>query len=72
MIIGDKNDNPSTNGEKRVLVYAYENGYLPNPVNIGRVYVTDPDDWDLGDKEFVKIEDSYDMFSVERTGELID
>jgi hypothetical protein len=48
--IGDVNDNAMKGGHSSIFVYNYE-GEAPN-TEIGRVYVQDPDDWDLGDKHF--------------------
>ncbi|XP_066980224.1 neural-cadherin-like [Macrobrachium rosenbergii] len=48
--IGDENDNPMNPGEKRVLVYTHKS--ISQETQIGRVYVNDPDDWDLVDKTF--------------------
>eukprot|EP00096_Caligus_rogercresseyi_P016358 TRINITY_DN898_c0_g1_i1.p1 TRINITY_DN898_c0_g1~~TRINITY_DN898_c0_g1_i1.p1 ORF type:complete len:1540 (+),score=519.42 TRINITY_DN898_c0_g1_i1:230-4849(+) len=56
VIIGDVNDNPMSSGESSIFVYNYE-GRAPDTI-IGRVYVTDPDDWDLPDKTFRFAEDS--------------
>ncbi|KAJ8681926.1 hypothetical protein QAD02_017718 [Eretmocerus hayati] len=50
VIIGDKNDNPMQPGTSSIFVYNYM-GRSPH-VEIGRVYVNDPDDWDLNDKIF--------------------
>ncbi|KAF5283408.1 hypothetical protein FQA39_LY04784 [Lamprigera yunnana] len=50
VIIGDVNDNPAKPGESQIFVYNYE-GKSPD-IQIGRVYVDDPDDWDLNDKYF--------------------
>lgn len=52
VIIGDMNDNPAEDGESEIFVYKYEG--LQEDIDIGRVYVTDPDDWDLNDKTFVQ------------------
>ncbi|XP_069678927.1 DE-cadherin [Periplaneta americana] len=48
--IGDENDNPMKEGHSSIFVYNYK-GETPD-TKIGRVYVEDPDDWDLGDKHF--------------------
>ncbi|PSN30050.1 DE-cadherin [Blattella germanica] len=48
--IGDENDNPMKEGHSAIFVYNYK-GEAPN-TEIGRVYVEDPDDWDLADKYF--------------------
>ncbi|XP_052859785.1 DE-cadherin [Anopheles cruzii] len=50
LVVGDENDNPMQAGESRIFVYNYK-GESPN-TEIGRVYVDDPDDWDLPDKTF--------------------
>lgn len=50
LIIGDVNDNPMAPGSSKIFVYNYE-GKAPD-TEIGRVYVDDPDDWDLIDKSF--------------------
>jgi hypothetical protein len=48
--IGDVNDNAMREGHSSIFVYNYK-GEAPD-TKIGRVYVDDPDDWDLVDKEF--------------------
>lgn len=50
LIIGDVNDNAMQEGQSNVFVYNYK-GEAPD-TEIGRVYVEDPDDWDLPDKSF--------------------
>ncbi|XP_021942527.1 DE-cadherin isoform X2 [Zootermopsis nevadensis] len=49
--IGDVNDNAMKEGHSSIFMYNYK-GEAPN-TEIGRVYVEDPDDWDLGDKHFM-------------------
>ncbi|KAH9632588.1 hypothetical protein HF086_012395 [Spodoptera exigua] len=51
VVIGDKNDNPMAPGHSDIFVYNYK-GEAPD-TEIGRVYVDDPDDWDLADKRFM-------------------
>ncbi|XP_064094830.1 neural-cadherin-like [Macrobrachium nipponense] len=48
--IGDENDNLMRPGEKRVSVYTHKS--ISQETQIGRIYVHDPDDWDLVDKTF--------------------
>jgi len=50
VIIGDVNDNSMKEGTSSIFVYNYK-GEAPD-TEIGRVYVNDPDDWDLPDKSF--------------------
>lgn len=50
VIIGDVNDNAMEEGESDIFIYNYK-GQAPD-TQIGRVYVNDPDDWDLPDKTF--------------------
>lgn len=50
LIIGDVNDNAMEPGQSAVFVYNFR-GDAPD-TEIGRVYVSDRDDWDLPDKSF--------------------
>ncbi|XP_062128404.1 DE-cadherin [Drosophila sulfurigaster albostrigata] len=50
LIIGDVNDNAMTEGSSRIFMYNYKGEALDT--DIGRVFVDDPDDWDLDDKTF--------------------
>lgn len=50
LIIGDVNDNAAEDGQSTIFVYNYK-GEAPD-TEIGRVFVDDPDDWDLPDKSF--------------------
>uniref|UniRef100_A0A915HMD2 Uncharacterized protein n=1 Tax=Romanomermis culicivorax TaxID=13658 RepID=A0A915HMD2_ROMCU len=63
--IGDKNDNPMSNGFSTIHVYNYK-GQMPSSV-IGRVYVDDLDDWDVIDKDF-KLKKSNEYFTVTNDG----
>ncbi|KAK7483025.1 hypothetical protein BaRGS_00025688, partial [Batillaria attramentaria] len=51
--IADVNDNPQSPGHQDVFVYNYKG--LFGDFVIGRVYVTDLDDWDLPDKTFTYV-----------------
>ncbi|XP_071091775.1 neural-cadherin-like isoform X1 [Haliotis cracherodii] len=48
--IGDLNDNVHSPGHKDIFVYNYKGMF--GPLEIGNVYATDPDDWDVVDKTF--------------------
>ncbi|XP_068232681.1 neural-cadherin-like isoform X1 [Palaemon carinicauda] len=50
VVIGDDNDNQMKSGMKEILFYSYKGRALDT--QIGRVYIHDPDDWDLEDKKF--------------------
>ncbi|XP_066967735.1 neural-cadherin-like [Macrobrachium rosenbergii] len=50
VIIGDDNDNAMESGTKEILFYSYKG--RAHDTQIGRVYIHDPDDWDLDDKKF--------------------
>lgn len=50
LIIGDVNDSEMKEGKSNIFVYNYR-GEAPD-TEIGRIYVDDPDDWDLADKRF--------------------
>ncbi|PAV84081.1 hypothetical protein WR25_21179 [Diploscapter pachys] len=67
VIIGDENDNPMHDGKMTIYVNSYL-GQLQRTV-IGRVYVEDADDWDLGDKTFTW-KQSLPGFDLSEHGEL--
>ncbi|XP_042231102.1 putative neural-cadherin 2 [Homarus americanus] len=50
VVIDDLNDNPMKPAAKTVYMWKTQGGGSDAP--LGRVYVQDPDDWDLGDKSF--------------------
>lgn len=67
LVIGDVNDNPMEAGESNIFVYNYK-GQAPD-TEIGRVFVEDPDDWDLPDKTFFWSDGPHNAFSLdENTG----
>lgn len=67
--IGDKNDRPMKEGLSSIFTY----GLKGNSKNseISRAYVEDPDDWDLGDKNFTWISDDQSRFKVDQDTEMI-
>ncbi|KJH45912.1 laminin G domain protein [Dictyocaulus viviparus] len=67
VIIGDENDNPMHDGNMVITVNSYL-GKLKR-TQIGRVYVEDLDDWDLGDKTFTWKE-SLPGFELSSKGEI--
>ncbi|XP_043190768.1 DE-cadherin-like isoform X2 [Amphibalanus amphitrite] len=65
IIIGDENDNDMKDGVSAISVFNFE-GKMPDTV-VGRVYVDDPDDWDLPDKTFSWLEgEEYRHFELDR------
>ncbi|RZF45194.1 hypothetical protein LSTR_LSTR009965 [Laodelphax striatellus] len=62
VVIGDQNDNEMREGASSIFVYNYK-GEAPD-TDIGRVYVEDPDDWDLGDKSFAWTEGPHPHFEL--------
>lgn len=69
VIIGDQNDNPMKEGKSSIFVYNYK-GESPD-TEIGRVYVTDPDDWDLPDKVFRWKEGPHTYFDLNSANGMI-
>ena len=70
LVVGDRNDNPMAGGSSEVFVYNYE-GRAPNS-EIGRVYVTDLDDWDLHDKTFRMVDrEKFPGFELDRNTGMI-
>ncbi|XP_014244956.1 DE-cadherin isoform X2 [Cimex lectularius] len=67
VVIGDVNDNAMKEGHSSIFVYNYK-GEAPD-TEIGRVYVDDPDDWDLPDKTFSWVDKAHSKFDLNpRTG----
>ncbi|KAL8590527.1 hypothetical protein ACOMHN_010963 [Nucella lapillus] len=69
--IADVNDNVPKAGHQDIFVYNYKGTF--GPLEIGRVYVEDDDDWDLADKTFTFAEPSWlkDYFSVNRSNGMV-
>ncbi|KAK7083607.1 Cadherin [Halocaridina rubra] len=64
IVVGDENDNIMQPGEKEIFVYIHQK--VPPESEIGRVYVQDPDDWDLADKSFSWAAKPHPNFSLNR------
>ncbi|KAK3859729.1 hypothetical protein Pcinc_034175 [Petrolisthes cinctipes] len=70
IIVDDINDNPMKPGAK--TVYLWKPQGVGSEAPLGRVYVEDPDDWDLGDKTFSWTTSPHPLFTLDtRTGDLI-
>ncbi|PVD20719.1 hypothetical protein C0Q70_18878 [Pomacea canaliculata] len=69
--IADKNDNPMKEGHQDIFVFNYKGMF--GPIDIGRVYVNDPDDWDLPDKTFTFLEPKWmeAYFKVQSNGTIV-
>ncbi|GFR69872.1 neural-cadherin [Elysia marginata] len=65
IVIGDLNDNEHFPGHQDIFVYNYKGQF--GPINVGRVFVEDADDWDLQDKTFTLVTPSSmrNFFSVD-------
>lgn len=72
VIIGDRNDNKMQPSSKQVLVYTIE-GHVINDSEtpIGRVHVSDRDDWDLPDKTFQWADSKNKHFTLNRENGMI-
>nr|XP_045606773.1 putative neural-cadherin 2 [Procambarus clarkii] len=69
VIVDDINDNPMKPGAKTVYLWKTQGGGSDAP--LGRVFVDDPDDWDLGDKTFRWLGSPHPLFSLNtNTGDL--
>ncbi|XP_011307497.1 DE-cadherin [Fopius arisanus] len=69
VVIGDDNDNAMREGASSIFVYNYK-GEAPD-TEIGRVYVNDPDDWDLPDKTFNWYDQSHPGFRLNPSNGMI-
>ncbi|XP_066975574.1 neural-cadherin-like [Macrobrachium rosenbergii] len=67
--IGDENDSLMQPGEKQVLVYTHKN--ISQETQIGRIYVHDPDDWDLVDKTFTWANKPHQNFLLDEDSGMI-
>ncbi|XP_063847144.1 neural-cadherin-like [Scylla paramamosain] len=69
VVVEDVNDNPMKPGRKVVRVWKVQGGGAD--VALGRVYVEDPDDWDLEDKSFKWAGPPHPLFTLqEDTGNI--
>ncbi|KAK4300601.1 hypothetical protein Pmani_027211 [Petrolisthes manimaculis] len=70
VIIDDINDNPMEPGAKTVYLWKPQGGATEAP--LGRVFVKDPDDWDLDDKMFSWVGPSHPLFTLNpHTGDIL-
>ncbi|KAK8405865.1 hypothetical protein O3P69_001973 [Scylla paramamosain] len=70
VIIDDINDNPMKPASKTVYLWKTQGGGSEAP--LGRVFVEDPDDWDLADKTFQWLGPPHPFFSLNaHTGDLL-
>ncbi|KRY66373.1 Cadherin-related hmr-1, partial [Trichinella pseudospiralis] len=69
IIIGDKNDNPMSDGKSTIHVYKYKT--FEDSFPIGQVYVEDLDDWDLVDKNFTMVHGPRQYFTIDNHGTIV-
>ncbi|KAK8405089.1 hypothetical protein O3P69_001579 [Scylla paramamosain] len=62
VLVDDLNDNPMKPAAKSVYLWKTQGGGSDAP--LGRVFVEDPDDWDLGDKEFEWVGPPHPLFTL--------
>ncbi|ROT84262.1 Neural-cadherin [Penaeus vannamei] len=62
VIVDDINDNPMKPRSKTVYLWKTQGGGSDAP--LGRIYVDDPDDWDIGDKAFEWVGAPHPLFSI--------
>ncbi|XP_069941932.1 putative neural-cadherin 2 [Cherax quadricarinatus] len=63
IIVGDLNDNPMRPATKTVYLWKTQSG--TGEASLGRVYVEDPDDWDLKDKTFAWEGSPHPLFTLQ-------
>ncbi|XP_068212828.1 putative neural-cadherin 2 [Palaemon carinicauda] len=63
IIVDDVNDNPMKPASKTVYLWKTQTGSSEAP--LGRVYVDDPDDWDIADKRFHWLGQPHPLFSLD-------
>ncbi|XP_069983512.1 putative neural-cadherin 2 [Penaeus vannamei] len=69
LVIDDVNDNPMRPASKTVYLWKTEGGGSEAP--LGRVFVDDPDDWDVKDKSFRWVGAPHPLFSLsQHTGDI--
>ncbi|XP_066968094.1 putative neural-cadherin 2 [Macrobrachium rosenbergii] len=62
VVVDDINDNPMKPGRKMVYMWKTQSG--SSDAALGRVYVDDPDDWDLKDKRFRWLGQRHPLFTL--------
>ncbi|XP_076032740.1 neural-cadherin-like isoform X2 [Oratosquilla oratoria] len=63
VVVRDINDNPMKPGSKTVYLWKTQSGGAE--VSMGRVFVEDPDDWDIGDKTFHWLGPPHQLFALD-------
>ncbi|XP_066937061.1 uncharacterized protein [Macrobrachium rosenbergii] len=66
VVVDDVNDNPMKPGKKTIYLYKIQGRGGSVNVPLGRVYVDDPDDWDLKDKTFKWATSAHPLFTLDQ------
>ncbi|XP_066937059.1 putative neural-cadherin 2 [Macrobrachium rosenbergii] len=66
VVVDDVNDNPMKPGKKTIYLYKIQGRGGSMNVPLGRVYVDDPDDWDLKDKTFKWATSAHPLFTLDQ------
>ncbi|XP_068229143.1 putative neural-cadherin 2 [Palaemon carinicauda] len=66
VVVDDVNDNPMKPGRKTIYLYKIQGSGGSVNVPLGRVFVEDPDDWDLKDKTFEWATSGHPLFTLDQ------
>ncbi|XP_068229142.1 putative neural-cadherin 2 [Palaemon carinicauda] len=66
VVVDDLNDNPMKPGRKTIYLYKIQDRGGRMNVPLGRVFVEDPDDWDLKDKTFEWATSGHPLFTLDQ------